>query len=70
MDSITKSQNALQRRINDLEEATYDLNVRLSRCQRALQTIATPRRPDGTFNNDRESCRQIAQSALDALEFV
>jgi hypothetical protein len=65
--NVTKT---LSLRVDDLEEATYRLNVRLARCQRALTTIAMPVRPDGTFNNDRESCRQIAQSALDNLEFI
>ena len=30
----------------------------------ALEMIATPRRPDGTWNHDRESCRLIAAEAL------
>jgi hypothetical protein len=30
-----------------------------------LETIATPMRPDGTWNRDREACRQLAQDALD-----
>ena len=30
-----------------------------------LRLIATPMRPDGTWNRDREACRQLAQDALD-----
>jgi hypothetical protein len=30
----------------------------------ALELIATPMRPDGTWNRDREACRQIAAEAL------
>ena len=30
----------------------------------ALQIIATPQRPDGTWNRDREACRQLAAEAL------
>ena len=30
----------------------------------ALELIAAPRRPDGTWNRDREVCRQIAAEAL------
>ena len=30
----------------------------------ALQIIAAPQRPDGTWNRDREACRQIAAEAL------
>lgn len=71
MGSITNHINrGLQQRVDDLEEGTYELNVRLERCRRALERVAAPARPDGTFNHDRESCRQIAQSALDTLEFI
>jgi hypothetical protein len=37
----------------------------VSRLENALQLIATPMRPDGTWNRDREACRQLAQDALD-----
>lgn len=30
----------------------------------ALELIAAPKRPDGTWNRDRESCRQLAVEAL------
>ena len=30
----------------------------------ALELIATPMRPDGTWNRDREACRQLAAEAL------
>ena len=30
----------------------------------ALELIAAPRRPDGTWNRDREACRQLAAEAL------
>lgn len=33
-------------------------------CCQALQLIAAPMRPDGTWNRDRESCRQLAEEAL------
>lgn len=29
-----------------------------------LQLISTPMRPDGTWNRDREACRQLAAEAL------
>lgn len=35
-----------------------------ARLRIALQLIAAPRRPDGTWNRDREACRQIAIDAL------
>jgi hypothetical protein len=34
----------------------------------ALELIATPMRPDGTWNRDREACRQLARRALDAAK--
>ena len=30
----------------------------------ALELIAAPQRPDGTWNRDREACRQLAAEAL------
>jgi len=38
---------------------------RIGQLEVALETIATPMRPDGTWNRDREACRQLAQDALD-----
>ena len=35
------------------------------RYETALRIIATPVRQDGTWNRDREACRQLAQDALD-----
>ena len=32
--------------------------------RQALELIATPMRPDGTWNRDRAACRQIAAEAL------
>ena len=34
----------------------------------ALELIAAPMRPDGTWNRDREACRQIASEALAAID--
>jgi hypothetical protein len=33
----------------------------------ALERIATPKRPDGTYNLGREACEQVAREALDAI---
>ena len=38
----------------------------LTAAREALQLIACPMRPDGTWNRDREACRALAQAALDA----
>ena len=34
----------------------------------ALELIATPRRPDGTYNRCREACEIIAREALGSTE--
>ena len=34
----------------------------------ALELIAAPMRPDGTWNRDREACRQLAAEALGRSE--
>jgi hypothetical protein len=48
-----------------LETATRKQAIYISELQSALLLIAAPKRPDGTWNRDRESCRQLAASALD-----
>lgn len=40
----------------------------LQKLYAALVLIATPQRPDGTWNRDREACRQIAEEALKSLK--
>lgn len=44
----------------DIEEAADEID----RLRAALQLIAAPRRPDGTFNRDRNACQRIAKDAL------
>ena len=40
------------------------LRGELERLRSALQLIATPQRPDGSWNRDREACRVLAEEAL------
>jgi hypothetical protein len=35
-----------------------------ARLREALELIAAGKRPDGTYNRDREACEQIARDAL------
>lgn len=35
----------------------------------ALELIAAPMRPDGTWNRDREACRELAAEALELSKF-
>lgn len=37
---------------------------RVARLETALEKIAAPRRPDGTYNLDREACEKLAREAL------
>ena len=41
-----------------------ELRISAARMREALELIAAARRPDGTYNRDREACRQIALRAL------
>lgn len=38
--------------------------ARALRYEAALERIAAPKRPDGTYNLSREACEQIAREAL------
>lgn len=36
-----------------------------ARLREALELIAMPKRPDGTYNRSREACEQLAREALE-----
>ena len=40
------------------------LTERLSEYESVLRMVAAPKRPDGTFNRDREACQKLAADAL------
>ena len=44
------------------------LEIQLAKAESALVLIATPMRPDGTWNRDREACRVLAAETLEALK--
>ena len=46
------------------EAANGQMLGRLALLENALHIIASPMRPDGTWNRDREACRQLAEQAL------
>ena len=52
-------------RIGDLINDKYRLQMALDQCRAALELIASPIRPDGTWNRDRAACQQIAREAID-----
>jgi len=45
-------------------DATFDLICQVAMLRAALELIASPMRPDGTWNRDREACRQLAEKVL------
>ena len=55
--------NAVERARKDGEQIGK-MRSENDRLREALSLIATPIRPDGTWNRDREACRQLATAAL------
>jgi len=47
----------------ELDDARADV----ARLRAALELIAAPMRPDGTYNRDRGACGSIARGALNTL---
>ena len=45
-------------------DAECDLICQVAMLRAALELIASPMRPDGTWNRDREACRQLAEKVL------
>lgn len=45
-------------------ELKRDYQERAARAYEALEIIATPARPDGTYNRDRRACELLARDAL------
>lgn len=48
-----------------LAEKWQETATRVHYLEAVLTLIAAPKRPDGTWNRDREAVRQLAQDALD-----
>jgi hypothetical protein len=51
-----------------LQDQVKALKLQVMEMEIALHTIATPKRPDGTYNMCREACEQIAKEALTCLQ--
>lgn len=51
-----------------LAEEVAKLALRAIDLEEALQMIATPKRPDGTYNLCREACEQLARETLNKRE--
>jgi len=50
----------------ELEHQNERLNDGVARLRQALELIACPERPDGTYNRDRRACELLAKEALKA----
>lgn len=53
-----------------MQQAAHELDrqaLLLAEAEAVLHTIATPKRPDGTYNLGREACEQLARQALTLL---
>jgi len=54
----------LQASIEVLHGRIRELEAEIASLRAALELIACPMRPDGTWNRDREACRQLAEKVL------
>lgn len=66
--TVLDAMNALRGKTRSQELAgagfTRRPSLRAMDMRAALELIATPQRPDGTWNRDREACRELAAEAL------
>lgn len=58
----------LEAQVKYWEDKEVDRAVCCSFMQDALELIAAPKRPDGTYNRSREACEQLARETLARLE--
>jgi hypothetical protein len=54
----------MNQHITETQHKIQQLQTIIARYESALELIATPKRPDGTYNRCREACEQIAKEAL------
>lgn len=47
-------------------EEVFKLKAENARLREALELIATPIRPDGSWNRDRKACQELAKVALES----
>ena len=51
-------------KVQQLTEAMAALRARRDKYESLVRLVATPKRPDGTFNLCREACQKLAEEAL------
>lgn len=54
--------------VHEAADRIEQLEQRLAKAEAALVLIATPMRPDGTWNRDREACRDLAAKTVASLQ--
>ena len=47
-----------------LKQELNELKLVLAKYESALELIAAPKRPDGTYNRCREACEELAREVL------
>jgi hypothetical protein len=60
------NKNLKKNTVSMLENKVRTLVTQLGEYETTLRLIAAPKRPDGTFNRDRDSCRVLAENILRA----
>lgn len=55
-----------ERDVMRLQGERAEARAEAAKYRAALELIAAPKRPDGTYNRDREACEQLARDALNA----
>ncbi len=68
-DSFLKEEDILEE-VGALKTENERLNNALEVAAYTLGLIASPMRPDGTYNRDRRACEQLARDALDKMEGI
>ena len=59
-----KDLQVLAAKVQQLTEAMAALRARREKYESLVRLVATPKRPDGTFNLCREACQKLAEEAL------
>lgn len=64
LDRLRRDNNNLRAHIHTCGPHCRQAGCVNERLRAALAMIATPRRPDGTYNRDRAACEALARAAL------
>lgn len=61
---IVRERDAMAADLAALRTVVEALTLRCAELESVLHLIATPKRPDGTYNYCREACEQLAKEVL------